>query len=96
MRMKFHDWLDQTFNCSNNKINYKDAIKACLENSQENIIEALMEYSYVSDLPKAILQSSNTTTILDKTSSWEKVFHETFGICYTLDAKYWERYCNLQ
>ena len=95
-RTVFHNWLDQSFNCTNNSPNYKDAIKACLEDSQENIIEALIGYSYVQDLPKAILQSSNTTTVLDKTSVWEKVFHDTFGICYTLDAKYWKRYCRLR
>jgi hypothetical protein len=37
-----------------------------------------------------VLASSNTKTDLGN-SAWEKVFHETFGICYTFDAKYWER-----
>ena len=103
-KTEFHEWFNLKYPCSIGHPNYKNAIRACLDDYSVNqLVGDLMKYPDLpeywiidsidmipNDLPRVILVSSNTSTDLGN-STWEKVFHETFGICYTFDAKYWER-----
>ena len=54
------------------------------------VVDSLMQYSDNDELPTPILLSLNNSTTLAR-SLWTKVFHEKHGVCYTLDAKNWER-----
>ena len=86
----FMKWFKDTHPCSGNYPDYKNSLRSCLEQSQHHVVDSLMEYSDNDELPTPILLSLNNSTTLAR-SLWTKVFHEKHGVCYTLDAKNWER-----
>ena len=85
----FMEWFKDKHACAQNFHNYKDAVKACLKSSV-NIAEDLISYSDESLLPTTMLTSEKETLIMPNTS-WKKVYHEMFGVCYTFDARSWTR-----
>ena len=87
----FMKWFKDTHPCSGLYPDYKNSIRSCLEQSQYHVVDSLTQYSDNDELPTPILLSLNNSTTLAR-SLWTKVFHENHGVCYTLDAKNWERY----
>ena len=86
----FMKWFKDSYPCSGNHPDYKNSLRSCLEQSQYHVVDSVMQYSDNDELPIPILLSQNNSKTLAR-SLWTKVFHETYGVCYTLNAKSWER-----
>ena len=83
----FMKWLDTKYPCSSNFLSYKNAVKSCLHESSENdFIQDILNYSDEQHLPIPILVSEKNSIELDS-SAWLKVFHDKFGLCYTLSVQ---------
>jgi hypothetical protein len=68
---------------------YKSAVKSCIPLSNE-FVNDLMEYSDEILLPVPVVRSSQKYMVLQM-SSWKKVFHAIFGICYSFGTKSWNK-----
>ena len=83
----FMEWLDTKYPCSSNFRDYKNAVKSCLEgSSDDDLIQDILNYSDEQHLPIPILLSEKNSVVLD-ISAWSKVFHDKFGVCYTLKVQ---------
>ena len=74
--------------------NFTSRVKNCLQSSQNSgkVVNDLLEYSLDPiRLPDPALISKDGKIGLGK-SAWKRVFHQDYGVCYTLDAKLWTRY----
>jgi len=86
-------WLNQTYPCSKNQNDYKNAVIACLQSNHTDILENVRQYSNNDTQilpPTTILSSKSDDLILNK-AAWKSVFHDKYGGCWTLDSKYWHR-----
>ena len=95
LEYEFMAWLNQTYPCSKNQTDYKNAVIACLQSNHTDILENVRQYSNDDTQilpPTTVLSSKSDDLILDK-SAWKSVFHDKYGGCWTLDSKYWHRYC---
>ena len=75
--------LEENFPCSIPFTNYRNAVKKCLQQDNNGIIQYLMQYKTL-DLPRFLISTQNKSKILlDDTAAWTKVFHPAYGACYT-------------
>ena len=84
----FMKWFHKNFPCGREYSDFRNSFKACLKESNELVMDAILQYSDFHELPMVHLISQNETVSLDR-SIWKKVFHEVLGVCYTLDSKHW-------
>ena len=68
---------------------YVSAVKSCISLSNE-FVNDLMEYSDEIFLPVPVVRSGQQFMELQM-SSWKKVFHDIFGICYLLGPQSWNK-----
>ena len=68
---------------------YVSAVKSCIPLSNE-FVNDLMEYSDEILLPVPVVRSGEQSMELQM-SSWKKVFHDIFGICYSLGTQSWNK-----
>lgn len=68
---------------------YKSAVKSCTPLSNE-FVNNLMEYSDEIFLPVPVVRSGQQIMVLQMTS-WKKVFHGIFGVCYSLGPQSWNK-----
>jgi hypothetical protein len=68
---------------------YVSAVKSCIPLSNE-FVNDLMEYSDDILLPVPVVRSGQQFMELQM-SSWKKVFHDIFGICYSLGPQSWNK-----
>ena len=87
----FMEWFHQMYPCSGNHPDYKNSLTACLQSNNDEVIAAVNQYSGDDfKLPTPVLISKQNWTMLPK-SLWQRVFHDIFGVCWTLNSKYWIR-----
>ena len=80
--------LEENFPCSIPFTNYRNAVKKCLEQGYDGLIQYLMQYK-TSNLPRILISTQNKSIILlDDTAAWTKVFHPAYGACYTYHSRY--------
>ena len=90
-RVHFMKWLHSIHPCSRKSSDYIDSVGACLKSTEsDTFIENLAQYSDEDWLPTAKLTSRQKSLVLEM-SAWKKLFHPTFGVCYNLDSKYWNK-----
>ena len=93
-KLPFWKWFNSKHPCSINHTNYKNAIKACMQQSPifDEVISDLDNYDDISYLPTPNLISYNHGNTKLSTTVWKKVFHSTDGVCYTFHSNfYWTR-----
>lgn len=80
--------LEENFPCSIPFTNYRNAMKECLQQGYDGLIQYLMQYK-TSNLPRVLTSTQNKSKILlDDTAAWTKVFHPAYGACYTHHSRY--------
>lgn len=75
--------------------NFKEIIQTCLSNNPStSILAKLSCFDYSNDIALfkniTLISNSGKVLVLNLTLL-KKVFHEKYGICYTLPGKYWNR-----
>ena len=73
---------------------YKSAVMSCIPLSNE-FFNDLMEYSDEMFLPVPVVRSGQRFMELQM-SSWKKVFHDIFGICYSLGPQSWNKWVSIR
>ena len=90
---KYLDGFNDAFPCGNNYIDFFQAVNNCLS-IEPDIMEWLMKYQQpyqYHPLVNITLLSDKETLNLDN-SVLEKVFHEKYGVCFSLDTtSIWKR-----
>ena len=80
--------LEENFPCSIPFTNYRNAVKKCLQQGYDGLIQYLMQYK-TSNLPKVLTSTHKESKILqDDIAAWTKVFHPAYGACYTHHSRY--------
>ena len=93
LEYEFMAWLNQTYPCSKNQTDYKNAVIACLQPNHTDILENVRQYSNddIQILPPTTILSSKSDDLTLNKAVWKSVFHDKYGGCWTLDSKYWHR-----
>ena len=93
LEYEFMAWLNQTYPCSKNQNDYKNAVIDCLQSNHTDILENFRQYSNddTQILPPTTVLSSKSGDLTLNKAAWKSVFHEKYGGCWTLDSKYWHR-----
>ena len=96
-KLPFWKWFNVKYPYTTNYTDYKLAVKAYMHQSLmfDEMCLALDFYSDTSYLPHTRLISKmngTSLTIALNMSVWKKVFHNTYGVCYTFHSNYyWTR-----
>ena len=96
----FEQKLGQFFPCAydwQNPHQFTKGIINCLQTNSETTIQTELTSMEFADLGTPFLKNltlvsnSGHVAVLDIKTMMKKVFHEKYGICYTLEEKYWNR-----
>ena len=80
--------LEENFPCSIPFTNYRNAVKKCLQQGYDGLIQYLMQYKTL-NLPRVLASTQNKSkNLLEDMAAWTKVFHPAYGACYTHHSRY--------